>query len=173
MEIRKGSWQDVGELAALYEEINDYLECHVNYPGWKKGVYPIREDAIQGVSEQNLFVMLKSGRIVGTLILNHRPEDGYRTANWHSNFDDKDIFVIHTLAVHPDFLHQGIGKKLLEFAVDYSIHMKMKAIRLDVYEKNIPAIRLYENTGFEYIDTVDLGYSMYGLSLYKLYQRLL
>ena len=49
----------------------------------------------------------------------------------------------------------------------------MKAIRLDVYEKNIPAIRLYERTGFEYIDTVDLGYSMYGLDLYQLYQRLL
>ena len=173
MKIRKGSWRDLDAIAALYEELNNYLECHTNYPGWKKGVYPIREDAIQGVSEQSLFVMLKSERVIGTFILNHHSEDGYKTADWNSNFDDRDVFIVHTLAVHPDFLHQGIGKRLLEFAVDYSVHMKMKARRLDVYEKNIPAIRLYERTGFEYIDTVDLGYSMYGLDLYQLYQRLL
>ena len=44
---------------------------------------------------------------------------------------------------------------------------------LDVYEKNAPAIRLYEKFGFCYIDTVDLGYSDYGLEKFKLYQRIL
>ena len=33
MLIRKGTGQDVGELAALYDVLNDYLESHVNYPG--------------------------------------------------------------------------------------------------------------------------------------------
>ena len=49
----------------------------------------------------------------------------------------------------------------------------MKAVRLDVYENNLPAIRLYESCGFDYIDSVDLGYSQYGLDSYRLYQRLL
>ena len=43
----------------------------------------------------------------------------------------------------------------------------------DVDEKNAPAIRLYEKFGFCYIDTVDLGYSDYGLEKFKLYQRIL
>lgn len=51
--------------------------------------------------------------------------------------------------------------------------MKMKAVRLDVYEKNQPAIQLYKSFGFQYIDTVDLGYGMYGLDWFQLYQKLL
>lgn len=61
----------------------------------------------------------------------------------------------------------------MEFVIEYAIQMNMKAVRLDVYEKNIPAIRLYEKLEFQYIDTVDLGYGKYGLDLFKLYQLLL
>lgn len=31
--VEKGSAEDLDELAALYDELNDYLECHTNYPG--------------------------------------------------------------------------------------------------------------------------------------------
>ncbi len=48
-----------------------------------------------------------------------------------------------------------------------------KSIRLDVYEGNIPAIRLYEKCGFEYVNTVDLGLGNYGLKWFKLYEKLL
>lgn len=173
MEIRKGTLEDIDEVATLYDELNDYLNSHINYPGWKKGIYPIRENAVQGIIENNLFVAVEKGRIVGTVILRHQPEEGYSLANWHSNLEYNDIFVVYTFAVHPCFMRQGIGKKIMKFILDYAVHMNMKAIRLDVYEKNIPAIRLYESLGFQYIDTVDLGYGMYGLNWYKLYQYLL
>lgn len=169
MEIRKGTRQDIDELAALYEEMTDYLDCHVNYPGWKTGIYPIREDAVQGVMEGTLFVALEDGRVVGTVILRHQPEDAYDSADWHNDLGYEDILVVYTFAVRPQFLRQGIGRKIMEFVLDYAVDMGIKAVRLDVYEKNIPAIRLYERLGFQYIDTVDLGY---GLNGYKLYQYL-
>ena len=49
----------------------------------------------------------------------------------------------------------------------------MKAIRLDVYEQNTPAIRLYEKNGFQYITTVDLGLGDYGLHKFHLYEKIL
>ena len=55
----------------------------------------------------------------------------------------------------------------------YAAGQGMKAVRLDVYEKNTPAVRLYEKLGFQYVDTVDLGYSEYGLDRFRLYQHLL
>lgn len=170
MEIRKGTKDDIDKVAALYDTLNDYLDSHINYPGWKKGIYPIREDAEKGILENNLFVFEKEERIAGTIILNHEPEEVYNRVDWHNEFSYEDIFVIHTLAVHPEFLQQKIGKKLIDFALDYAKKRQMKAVRLDVYEKNTPAIHLYENAGFEYIDTVDLGYGMYGLDWFKLYQ---
>lgn len=173
MEIRKGERRDLDELSQLYDDLNDYLDHHINYPGWKKGIYPTYEDALQGIEEGHLFVGVKDHKIVGTLILRHKPEKAYVLADWKNNLDYNDIFVLYTFAIHPKYLHMGIGKKMLEFAIEYAKKMHMKAIRLDVYERNTPAIQLYEKYGFQYIDTVDLGYSMYGLDWFYLYQKVL
>lgn len=173
MEIRKGTLQDLEQVAALYDELNDYLESHTNYPGWKKGIYPIREDALAGIEEDNLFVAVENGQIAGTVILNHKPEEAYHSVDWHNELDYDQIVVIHTFAVHPLYLHRGLGNEILKFSLEYAAHTNMKAVRLDVYEKNVPAIHLYEKMGFEYIDTVDLGYGIHGLDWYKLYQRIL
>lgn len=172
MEIRKGTSKDIEELSALYDALNDHLEQHINYPGWRKGIYPAREDAVCGIEENNLFVAVEEGKIVGTIILKNQPEKGYELVDWKNCFDYSEIFVMHTFAVHPQFLGKGIGKKIMEFVLSYAEQMHMKAVRLDVYEKNIPAIRLYESFGFQYMDTVDLGYGMYGLEWFRLYQKL-
>lgn len=33
MEIRKGERRDLDELSQLYDDLNDYLDHHINYPG--------------------------------------------------------------------------------------------------------------------------------------------
>ncbi|UEL49831.1 GNAT family N-acetyltransferase [Terrisporobacter hibernicus] len=80
---------------------------------------------------------------------------------------------IYTFAIHPDYWCQGVGKELLKFAEKQANKMNIKVLRLDVYEKNLPAIKLYEKFGFKYIDTVDLGLENYGLKWFRLYEKLL
>lgn len=82
MQIRKGTENDIEEVTALYDALNDYLESHTNYPGWRKGIYPTRVDVAQGIAENNLFVAVIAGRIAGTSILRHRPEEAYALADW-------------------------------------------------------------------------------------------
>ena len=74
MEIRKGTRQDIDEVAALYDELTEYLEGHTNYPGWKKGIYPTREDAVSGTAEENLFVVIEE--IDDNVITSYCPETG-------------------------------------------------------------------------------------------------
>lgn len=171
--IEKGVLQDIDELEQLYDSLNDSLAEGINYPGWKKGVYPIREDAIDGIESNCLYVARYDGRIVGSIILNHEPENGYQKAVWGIDEDYDNIFVIHTLAVHPGYMHMGIGKALMDYSYELGKEMNMKSIRLDVYHKNMPAISLYERNGFQYIDTVDLGLGDYGLDWFCLYEKLL
>lgn len=168
-----GKEQDIDELENLYNTLNDHLAENINYPGWLKGIYPIREDAEKGIEEGCLYVARVEGKIAGTIILRHRPEEAYHKVKWQIDVEDDQIFVIYTFAVHPAYLKQGIGKALMDFAIEHAQKHKAKAVRLDVYEKNIPAIHLYEKCGFKYIDRVDLGYSMYGLDWYKLYEKIL
>lgn len=173
MRIEKGSLDDINELECLYNDLNDYLETHTNFPGWRKGIYPVKETAIAGIEEGNLFVMRNDKHILGSVILRHIPESAYSKADWKAELEYEDIFVIYTLAVHPIYLSKGVGKALMDFIIQYSKDLNMKAIRLDVYEKNTPAISLYKRYGFQYIDTIDLGYSAYGLDKFELYQKIL
>lgn len=102
-------------------------------------------------------------QIVGTFILRNLPEIGYNLANWNVELDYNESLVIYTFAIHPRHFHRGIGSMLMDYIVTYAAEVGMKAIRLDVYEKNIPAINLYEKMEFSYVDTIDLGYGKYGL----------
>lgn len=63
--------------------------------------------------------------------------------NWQLDFD-VPVIVIHILAVHPDYLGCGVGKAVLEYAENFG----RRPIRLDTYEKNAPAVRLYEKCNF-------------------------
>lgn len=171
--IEPGKASDIDELEKLYDDLNDYLSAGINYPGWLKGVYPVRKNAIDGIEHGNLYAAKHNGKIAGSLILSHKPEPAYYKAKWQFESDYSDVFVVYTFVVHPDFLKCGVGKALMDFASDYAIRSHVKSIRLDVYEKNMPAIRLYEKCGFKYIDTVDLGLGNYGLDWFRLYEKIL
>lgn len=171
--IESGIPADIDELEKLYDDLNDYLSATINYPGWIKGIYPIRENAVTGIQNNNLFVVRHDGKIVGSIILDHQPEEAYHGVKWKLDVDYSYIFVVRTFVVHPSFLKIGVGRALMDFSFELAQKSDIKSIRLDVYEKNIPAILLYEKCGFEYIDTVDLGLGNYGLDWFKLYEKVI
>ena len=171
--IEPGTSADINELEKLYDELNDYLAGTISYPGWIKGVYPVREDAVAGVNDETLYVARYDGRIVGSVILNHQPEKAYENVKWKIELDYSHIFVIHTFVVYPSFLKIGVGHALMDYSLELAQSSGIKSVRLDVYEKNLPAISLYEKCGFEYIDTVDLGLGHYGLEWFKLYEKII
>lgn len=164
---------DLDELAALYDDLNDYLAAHTNYPGWMKDIYPVRETAETGIKEGTLYVCRENGTITGTIILNHQPETAYQGAPWLTDAKTAEALVIHTLAVHPDHTKKGIGRRLLQFAEELGRAKGMKAIRLDVFRNNKPAIALYERAGYRYIAAVDLGLRHRGLDEFCLYELVL
>lgn len=172
VEIERASWADIDELEKLYDNLNDHLSVTVNFPGWTKGVYPIREDAVAGIKNASLFVARCNRKIAGSVILDHQPEEAYKNVTWKVDVDYSRIFVVRTFVVHPDFLHTGIGRALLDYTFRLAQTLGIKSIRLDVYENNTPAISLYEKCGFEYVGSVDLGLGHHGLNWFKVYEKL-
>ena len=171
IKIVLGTENDLDGITSLYDELNEALEATVNYPGWKKGVYPTRNEAEIGVGSQTLYVAKLKSKIVGSIILNHTPEGAYSKAKWAYEANDDNILVVRTIAVHPEYRRLGIAEQLLQFAEDFGKKHYIKALRLDVYEKNIPGIHLYGKCGFEYVETLDLGLSEIGLDFFKLYEK--
>jgi ribosomal-protein-alanine N-acetyltransferase len=62
-----------------------------------------------------------------------------------------DEVHISTLAVHPSFRGQGIGRVLLEATLDQSVHRGAEIATLEVRVSNTTAINLYRKMGFEVV----------------------
>lgn len=133
--IEKAQESDIDALSRFYDEVNDYLASHINYPEWKRGIYPARDTAENAVLEGTAYAARENGRIIGSFILRQVPENGYEKADWHFPSDYDNIIVVYTLAVHPDYSGKGVGRQLVDFIADYGRENGMKAVRLDVYEK--------------------------------------
>lgn len=171
--ISKAQYSNIDELEQLYDDLNDYLAANTNYPGWIKGIYPTRKEALHFFETNTLYVANSNGRLVGSFALTHEPEKEPGNGSWLIEADYENIFVIHVFVVHPDFLRNGIGTAMLQFAEQISKQEKIKSIRLDVYEKNTAAIKAYEKNGYVYIDKVDIGLGNYGLNWFYLYEKVI
>lgn len=171
--FRKATAADLDEIAALYDSLCGYLNEHENYPHWEKGVYPTRSTAEMGIELGIQYVCLRDGRIAGTIRLCHVPEEGYRGAAWKTPDDYSRILVLYTFGIHPDFLGSGAGLFMLESVEKLARKEGCVSLRLDTVTGNIPAERLYLKAGYEYIETKSLGYEMYDLPWFDLYEKVL
>lgn len=60
------------------------------------------------------------------------------------------VGYIKRVVVHPNYRKQGLARQLMHYVLAFvRTHYELQAIDLHVWEGNTPAIRLYEELGFE------------------------
>jgi ribosomal-protein-alanine N-acetyltransferase len=60
-----------------------------------------------------------------------------------------DEIHIATIATHPDFRRQGIGRQLLAYALRHALDEGARSSFLEVRESNLPAQEMYRQFGYE------------------------
>lgn len=175
MIFEKAIQDDIDAVGILYCTVCDYLSTHINYPGWYKHIYPTKADAQSSLDEGTLYVCKGNDKntIVGSVVLKHAPGNHYSGEHWLTPDDYEKIYVIHTLAVHPNYNHLGIGKYMMDAIEGMAKSEHCISIRLDVVKGNIPAEKLYQKCGYHYITTKNLGYEDIGLPWFNLYEKTL
>lgn len=171
--IRKATEHDLDAVSRLYDDLNDHLAANINYPGWRKGSYPLRADAEEGLSNDTLHVAEIDGTIAGTVMYLRTQDPAYRNADWQIPYNSP-VLTLHILAIHPAYQGRGVGRALMDYAETLAKERGALAVRLDTHEGNAPACRLYEKCGYSMRGLVDLGlYEKYGLRWYKTYEKLI
>ena len=154
--IEKACARDLDAVAELYAQVCTYLAGKPFNPGWRRDIFPAREDAEQYLAADGLYIARDGGEAVGTLALT--PEaDG--------------TLCIHEAAVRPDRQRQGISTALLDFAAKEAARRGAKSLRLYVWEGNAPAIRTYEKNGFIRMGREDIGLGEFGLDWFYRYEK--
>jgi ribosomal protein S18 acetylase RimI-like enzyme len=94
---------------------------------------------------------------------------GY-TAGFIDFKENKESIKIMGLAVIPEMQRKGIGKKLIETAIDYAKGRKKEVIYLLVASENPAALNLYEKFGFK--KKGKLGRQIWGMEVLLLQKKI-
>ena len=86
-------------------------------------------------------------------MLNKKYDIEYENGNWKDL--EKSYYVIHRLCINPKNQNKGIGKKTLRYIEGEVSTLGCEAIRLDVFEKNPYALKLYYAFGYEKVGYAD------------------
>lgn len=130
MEIRKVTLNDIDEFFRL---LNEFYNNNLSYETFKK-IYT------RNIDDPKYYytVAVNEGQIVGILISEFQ-EKLHRT---------KPQCFIDDLYVDSKYRNRGIGKKLLQDAIENAKENDCEVVELTSYRDNVDAHRFYENNNF-------------------------
>lgn len=108
-------------------------------------------NTLENIVRASAFIAVENSQCVGLSCV--------RTA------DDNTMGCITNVSVDPAYRGQGIGRGLIDASINYLSNKGVSSIVLMVRHDNRPAIKLYEDFGFEMVETNSLPAGMNGMML--------
>lgn len=159
MHIRRALEKDLERIEEIYDAILKDTEDGLIHTNWKRGVYPTRQTAKEGIEKKELFVLIDREKILGAAKINQEQVPEYKNASWEYEVADNLIMAIHTLTIDPKFKNRGCGKYLMNFYEDYALIHSAPYLRMDTVETNIDALSFYKKLGFKNVGTVSCTFN--------------
>ena len=173
IELKPAVMSDLGIIRNLYYKLLDSSEIYSIILRWKKDVYPSDTDWIPYIKNNEMYLTLLDGDLVGAVVITKSQTKEYQNIPWQINIADEEVSVIHLLAIDPEQQGKGLATVILDEVIKNAIAMKKRAVRLDAISTNIPAQKLYEKYGFINCGTQQLYYASTGWTSFVFYEYLL
>ena len=149
--IRKATAADIDAVAEIYLNIHEQERLGRIHTGWLPDIYPLNSTAETALNRDDLFVYENGGKILATAIINQTQVDVYADCNWNYPAADSEVMVLHTLAVDPSAIKNGIGREFVGYYENYARKAGCTVLRMDTNAKNTVARSFYKKLG--YIET--------------------
>lgn len=146
--IRKANESDIEAVAGIYEKIHTEEEAGRTTTGWKRGIYPTRQTALDAFNQGKLYVLEKDDVVMAAARLDQNQLPAYADVDWAYAASDEEVLVLHTLVVDPTAKGHGYGRAFMSFYEDAAKASGCRCLRIDTNEKNLRARKLYHSLGY-------------------------
>lgn len=142
--------EDIDDIMLIIEDGRAFLSTQ-HSGQWQDG-YPRREDMINDIGNQNLYVVLSRENkdvIVGVAAFTYHEKD-YDHLYEGKWLTDNPYMVMHRIAVKKEYYHQGYGKDLFRIFIEVGKNKGYHSLRIDTHENNKQMRGLMNVFGFIY-----------------------
>lgn len=146
--IRKAVSNDLARVSEIYERIHTEEEAGRTTTGWKRGIYPTKQTALDAFAQGSLYVLEENGIVLAAAKLDRDQLPAYADVDWAFPASDEEVLVLHTLVVDPAAKGQGRGRAFMYFYEEAAKAAGCRCLRIDTNEKNLRARRLYHSLGY-------------------------
>ena len=146
--IRFAAAADIPGIAAIYDAILTREERGPVYTNWQRGTYPTADTAREALTAGTLYVLEEGGVIAGVVNLNGIQLPEYADVSWSIPAAPEEVAVIHTLCIHPARAGRGLARQMVAFCEEEARRQGKTVMRLDTWEGNEPANRMYPTLGY-------------------------
>ena len=169
--IRLATVSDLPAVEAIYNAILDREESGLVYTNWQRGKYPTIDTARQVLEAGTLYVGEDNGVVWGAVNLNGIQLPEYDQIPWTIPAAKEQVGVIHTLCVHPAMSGRGLAREMVAFCEEESRRQGKTVIRLDTWEGNLPANRLYPSLGYSFAGATEFFFQGFIHEILNCYEK--
>jgi ribosomal protein S18 acetylase RimI-like enzyme len=141
---------DFETVKSKYIDVIENTPDIEKYARWIYGKHPTDEMIKTYIENKELYLLMDGESIAGMTALVMHQDNDYKNIVWDIGLENTEVSTLHILAVCPEYRGRKLGRKILEETIKLSRQNGKKAVRLDVLRSNVPAQRMYEESGFKY-----------------------
>lgn len=145
MNIRKATTSDTTPIFDLLTAVAAHMQ-EQGIMQWNEN-YPTIQHVTADIALENIYICEEENNILGVISIDANQSPEYAEIPWQ--FTQGDVLVVHRLAVSPLAQKKGIGRQLMDFALNKAITENYTSIRLDAYSLNERTLRFYEKRGYQ------------------------
>ena len=170
--IRPATAADLPRISNLYDAILTREETGGPvYTNWQRGKYPTEDTARQALEAGTLYVGETGGILWGVVNLNGIQLPEYDAIPWSLPAREDQVGVIHTLCIHPAQSGRGYARQMVAFCEAEARRQGKTVIRLDTWEHNDPANRLYPSLGYRFAGATEFFFMGFVHEILNCYEK--
>lgn len=143
--IRKASGSDIDPIITITKACAQAM-ISKNIYQWNEH-YPNATAFEKDIERDELYVLIKNDRLIGTIVISTYMDDEYQDIKWLTPHN-KNLYI-HRLAVHPEYQGSGCAQELMDFAENFGRANNYDSIRLDTFSQNLRNQKFYEIRGYK------------------------
>ena len=171
MSIRPAVAADLDGITAIYDAVPDREEAGPVYTNWQRGKYPTADTARQALEAGTLYVGEEDGFLWGVVNLNGIQLPEYDAIPWTIPAERNQVAVIHTLCIHPARAGRGLARRMVALCEEETRRQGKAVMRLDTWEGNLPANRMYPVLGYRYAGAAEFFFQGFIREILNCYEK--